>query len=259
MLQQLLSFSDDIYQQHGLYHDELNSIGIKAFEKAKLELVDSKQYDNLEMPAAQEAIYVHANEELEKVILQLVHIKLADGEDVDKLKEMNETKQNKLDEQEKDIKYLKEKHDKYKEELRKKEEENHKKEIENVKAEVALEMERTIRKEMEERNKEVEEKSRQLEQEKMARVQAEKDKIKANLEKEREKNLRLQAEQAKEKERKRREQAEEEKDEAELETKIANEKMAEAESKAEYETDRARRNERSWMQKSWWKRLFKIQ
>ena len=52
MLGELMSFSDEINQQHGPYQDDLNSIGNEAFERAKVQVDNSNKYEDLEMPAA---------------------------------------------------------------------------------------------------------------------------------------------------------------------------------------------------------------
>ena len=150
VLKQLMSYSDDMTAQHGPYHDDLKSIGNEAVEKAKLEL--RGKYEDLESPEAQEAIFDFANKLLKEVILKLVRIKLADGEDVDKLKEMNEVKQSELDKLCKQKEYLKRKWEEEAEKRRKAEEERKKEELDRTKAEVALRKEEERRKDAEKMN-----------------------------------------------------------------------------------------------------------
>ena len=120
VVKKLLSFSEDITKQHGPYRDDLNSIGNKAFEKAKLELRHS--FEDVESPEAKEAIFKSVCEHVNEVVLKLVRIKLADGEDVDKLKKMNALKARELEKLHKQTDFLIQKYEKEKEERRKEEE-----------------------------------------------------------------------------------------------------------------------------------------
>ena len=157
VLKKLLSFSEDITNQHGPYRDDLNSIGNKAFEKAKLELCDS--FEDLESPEAREAIFKSACEDVNEVILKLVRIKLADGEDVDKLKKMNALKASELEKLHKQTDNLIQKYEKEKEQRRKEEKKRiqaeraqHIEEKKRKQAEQAQRMEEKKRKQAESRN-----------------------------------------------------------------------------------------------------------
>ena len=90
VVNKLLSLTSEITKQHGKYNDVLNSIGIDAYDKAKMQVL--RRFGTLESPEAEEAIFTSVYEQIEKVIYKLVKIKLADGEDVDKIKEMAEMK-----------------------------------------------------------------------------------------------------------------------------------------------------------------------
>ena len=89
-MQRLVTLTDDIRKQEGSFHDDLNSIGNDAFDKAKLELRHT--FKDMESDKAQEAVYQNASKYVMEVVLKAVKIKLADGEDVDKLKEIAKLK-----------------------------------------------------------------------------------------------------------------------------------------------------------------------
>ena len=91
----LLYLSDGIIKQHGHYQDKLQSIGRKAYEKAKLQY--RNEFEGIDSPGAKEAIFQNTFSYVREAVLKLVRIKLADGEDVDKLKEMNELKEKMLE------------------------------------------------------------------------------------------------------------------------------------------------------------------
>ena len=92
----LLSLSNDIFEQHGRYQDNLHSIGREAYEKAKLEF--QNEFEDIDGPEAKAAIFQSTFSYVREAVLKLVRIKLADEEDVDKLKEMNELKEKMLEE-----------------------------------------------------------------------------------------------------------------------------------------------------------------
>ena len=73
----LLSLSDDIIKQNGLYQDNLQSIGREAYEKAKLQY--RNEFEDIDSPEAKEAIFQSTFSHLRVAVLKLVRIKLADG------------------------------------------------------------------------------------------------------------------------------------------------------------------------------------
>ena len=88
----LISLTSQIAtHNNGPYRDDLNSIGKKAFENAKMELRHS--FENLDSPEAKEAIYENASKRVYEVIIKLVCIKMAGGKDVDQLEEMAKVKE----------------------------------------------------------------------------------------------------------------------------------------------------------------------
>ena len=94
VVSKILTFSDAIVKQHGHYQDNLQSIGSEALEKAKLQL--RHKFEDMESPEAKAAIFQSTFQHVREVVYKLVKIKLADGEDVDKLKEMAEVKEKEL-------------------------------------------------------------------------------------------------------------------------------------------------------------------
>ena len=88
------TFSDAIAKQHGRYQDNLQSIGNKALENAKLQLCH--KFEDMESPEAKAAIFQSTFQRVREVVYKLVKIKMADGEDVDKLKEMAEVREKEL-------------------------------------------------------------------------------------------------------------------------------------------------------------------
>ena len=94
VVSKIRTFSDAITKQHGRYQDNLQSIGTEALEKAKLEL--RHKFEDMESPEAKAAIFQSTFQRVREVVYKLVKIKLADGEDVDKLKEMATVKEKEL-------------------------------------------------------------------------------------------------------------------------------------------------------------------
>ena len=94
VVSKILALSDAITREHGRYQDNLQSIGNEALEKAKLQL--RHKFMDMESPEAKAAIFQSTFQHVREVIYKLVKIKLADGEDVDKLKEMVTVKKKEL-------------------------------------------------------------------------------------------------------------------------------------------------------------------
>ena len=94
VVSKILELSDTITQKHGRYQDKLQSIGYEALEKAKLQL--RRKFPNIESPEAKAAIFQSTFQHVREVVYKLVKIKLADGEDVDKLREMAKVKEKEL-------------------------------------------------------------------------------------------------------------------------------------------------------------------
>ena len=90
VISKLLEFTNKIAQEHGPYHDDLQSIGNQAFENAKMQVCD--KYPNLETRVAKEAIKRNACNCVNEVVFKLIRIKMAGGKDVDKLEEMAKLK-----------------------------------------------------------------------------------------------------------------------------------------------------------------------
>ena len=94
VVSKILALSDTITRKHGCYQDKLQSIGNEALENAKLQL--RHKFMDMESPEAKAAIFQSTFQHVREVVYKLVKIKLADGEDVDKLKEMAEVKEKEL-------------------------------------------------------------------------------------------------------------------------------------------------------------------
>ena len=94
VVSKIRTFSDAITKQHSRYQDNLQSIGNEALEKAKLQL--RHKFEDMESPEAKAAIFQSTFQHVREVVYKLVKIKLADGEDVDKLKKMAAVKEKEL-------------------------------------------------------------------------------------------------------------------------------------------------------------------
>ena len=90
IISKLLKFTDEISQQHGPYHDDLQSIGNQAFEYAMMQAREN--HSNLESRAAKEAIERITCKRVKDVVFKLIRIKMAGGKDVDQLEEMAKLK-----------------------------------------------------------------------------------------------------------------------------------------------------------------------
>ena len=172
VITKLLSFSNDISEQHGCYQDHLQSIGREAYERAKLQY--RNEFEDIDSPEAKEAIFQSTFSYVREAVLKLVRIKLADGEDVDKLKEMNELKERMLEEIRKQRDQL---HQEFLEEQRRRREaEEEQKRIEEEKRK-----EEQRRKEAEEEQRKAEERRRKAEEQKL-KEQREKEEAQRKLE-----------------------------------------------------------------------------
>ena len=168
----LLSLSDDIIEQHGRYQDHLQSIGREAYERAKLQY--RNEFEDIDSPEAKEAIFQSTFSYVREAVLKLVRIKLADGEDVDKLKEMNELKERMLEEIRKQRDQL---HQEFLEEQRRRREA----EEEQKRIEEERRKEEQRRKEAEEEQRKADERRRVAEEEKL-KEQREKEEAQKKLE-----------------------------------------------------------------------------
>ena len=238
VLRKLLSLSDDITEQHGPYRDDLNSIGNKAFEKAKLEVVMSKKYKDLETPEAQEAISVLAKNYLEEVIIKLARIKLAGGEDVDQLKKMNETKQRELEKlTEKLVNIAEEARQRAvqekEEERRRREQAEQEKEEERRRRERAEQVMAEERRKREQAEQVQAEERRRREQAEQVQAEERRGREQAEQVQAEERRGREQAEQVQAEERRRRKQAEQEKEDERRRRERAEQVMAEERRKRE--------------------------
>ena len=225
VISKLLSYTDEIVQKHGPYHDDLHSIGNQALEYAKLRVLE--KHSNLQSRAAKEAIERIACERVQEVVFKLIRIKMAGGKDVDQLEEMAKLK---AEENERLREETEEIRQQYEEEQRRREqaeEERRKAEVEMIRADEA----RRIAEE-----REGEERQYRIEaQEKADRTQQLIDTI------EREKT---EAKEETQEERERRERAEEEKHCAEikgLEEKLRREHAERGKITAENETTEEKR------------------
>ena len=90
IISKLLKFTDEISQQHGPYHDDLQSIGNQAFEYAMMQAREN--HSNLESRAAKEAIERITCKRVKDVVFKLIRIKMAGGKDVNQLEEMAKLK-----------------------------------------------------------------------------------------------------------------------------------------------------------------------
>ena len=92
VISKLLSYTDEIVQEHGPYHDDLHSIGNQALENAKMHVCDKFSNINLDRDAKEAIERILACERVKEVVYKLIRIKMADGKDVDQLEEMAKLK-----------------------------------------------------------------------------------------------------------------------------------------------------------------------
>ena len=148
---EIVNISDEIVQQHGVYNDLLQTLALKYFDAAKLEL--RHQY-NPEGPEIIEPAWQRAFQKISEKVYEIVLIKLAEGSDTEVIKKIVALKEEELenvyqynDKLEKEV--LKEK-----EERRKVEEENARikkeKDIQKERARKAEEEERRLKREVDE-------------------------------------------------------------------------------------------------------------
>ena len=174
VVNKLLSLSNDITRQHGRYQVNLHSIGREVYEMAKLEF--RNEFEDIDSPEAKAAIFQSTFSQVRDTVLKLVRIKLADGEDVDKLKEMNELKEKMLEEIRKQRDQLYQEF--LEEEKRRKEAEKEQKRIEEERRK-----EEQRRKQAEEEQRKMEERRRPVEEQKLIdKEQKEKEEAQRKLE-----------------------------------------------------------------------------
>ena len=168
----LLSLSDNIFKQHDRYQDNLQSIGREAYEKAKLQY--RNEFEDIDSPKAKEAIFRDTFSYVREAVLKLVRIKLADGEDVDKLKEMNELKEKMLEE-------IRKQRDQLYQEFLEEEKRRKKAEEEQERIEEERRKEEQRRKQAEEEQRKADERRRVAEEQKL-KEQREKEEARRKLE-----------------------------------------------------------------------------